>query len=66
MIGSPRKRKKQDCSIYVYEKVQNENHIMQSNESVFENDHCHDETDKIVVCTARDCACSVRFIFHNF
>ena len=39
---------------------------MQSNESVFENDHCHDETDKIVVCTARDCACGVRFIFNNF
>ena len=34
VICPPRKRKKQDCSIYVYQKVQNENHIMQSNESV--------------------------------
>ena len=45
---------------FKYQKVQNENLILKSNESIFDNYLCH-ETDKIVACPARDCAGFVSF-----
>ena len=66
VICPPRKRKRQNCSIYVYQKVQNENHIMQSNESVNSRTITVTKPIKLLSAQQGDCACSVRFIFHNF